>query len=377
MPRLIDVRHALAFLLSALAISACSGSPAGIPTTGSPTTVAPSPPTQTTSKTKASAGITFTILLKPHGAVTTPSSVARASVSRVKPQFISMSGNGAFDVFVDGTQVLDASFAPPTDSNGNPIPGPGPSSSVALANGGSLAYTSTVTSTAITVNATVTMLAGSHTLGVVQTNGPCAPDPYGRELCIANTNGYVLSEGQASFTLVGGQTITVPLYMRGVMESAFLCDAACDGGAGTPDASGLYHITAYASDEAGDAIYQQTDSSDNLVPFDNGSYSIVETDGQGIVTLGGLAASYNVPGNAGGQYGQAFTVACNKAGMATIAMELVATDPSQGDVTGFTYTSANYPAAGSVLSTIGADEYEGNTLGVNCSTSGSANVVIQ
>jgi hypothetical protein len=286
-----------------------------------------------------------------------------------------MSGNGTFDVFVDGAQVLNASFAPPLDSSGNPIPGPGPSSNVKLANGGSLTYTSTVSSTAVTVNATLTMLVGTHTLGVVQTNGPCAPDPYGRELCIANTDGYVLSEGQASFTLVGGQAVTVPLYLRGVMESAFLCDAACDGGAGTPDASGLYHITAYASDEAGDAIYQQTDSSGNLVPFDNGSYEIVETDGGGIVTLGGLAASYNTPGTAGGQYGQAFTVACNKVGIATIAMELLSADPSQGDVTGFSYTPQNYPAAGSTLSTVGADEYEGNTLTVNCS--GSANVVIQ
>jgi hypothetical protein len=333
------------------------------------------PPTQPTSQSKASAGITFSIPLKPHGAAATPSSVARASVSRVKPQFISMSGNGTFDVFVDGAQVLNASFAPPLDSSGNPIPGPGPSSNVKLANGGSFTYTSTVSSTAVTVNATLTMLVGTHTLGVVQTNGPCAPDPYGRELCIANTDGYVLSEGQASFTLVGGQAVTVPLYLRGVMESAFLCDAACDGGAGTPDASGLYHITAYASDEAGDAIYQQTDSNGNLVPFDNGSYQIVETDDGGIVTLGGLAASYNTPGTAGGQYGQAFTVACNKVGTATIAMELLSTDPSQGDVSGFSYTSQNYPDAGSTLSTVGADEYEGNTLTVNCS--GTANVVIQ
>jgi hypothetical protein len=375
MPKIyIDSKRALAFLLSGLAISACSGSPAGIPSSGSPTAVAPSPP-QTTAQSKASAGITFIIPLKSLESALTPSSVARASVSSAKPQFVSVSGNGTFDVLLDGTSVLNASFAPPVDSSGNPIPGPGPSSNVTLANGGSLTYTSTVSSTAITVNATVTTLAGSHTLGVVQTNGACAPDPYGRELCIANNSGYVLSEGQASFTLVGGQAVTVPLYMRGVMESAFLCDAACDGGAGTPDANGLYHIIAYASDEAGDAIYRQTDSSGNVVPFDNGSYRLVETDGQGIVAIGGPAAIYNTPGSAGGQYGQAFTLACNKVGTATVAMQLLSTDPSQGDVTGFSYTSQNYPAAGSILSTVGADEYEGNTLTVNCG--GTANVVIQ
>ena len=306
-----------------------------------------------------------------------PLAIARQS-SKLSPKFVSPYGNGGITMIIDGTTVMnDVVLFSSFDSNGNPPAGPWPSGSTQLPTFGSFTYTSMVTIDAnlnawVQVNGTLSTHPGSHTLAVVQTNGPCIPDQYNRELCIPNTNGYVLAEAQTTVNISLG-TGNIVLYPRGVMQSAYLCDAACDGQAGTPDAQNVFHLTAYVSDEAGAAIYQQTDAGGNIVPFDNGSYQIVETDNNGIVQLGGNTGPFSAPGNQDlyGIYGEKFTIQCLKIGSTVVAAELLPSDPSTGSVTGFTYTSQNYPQpqVNPILGSVGADEYFGNKLSVNCSAS--------
>ncbi len=137
----------------------------------------------------------------------------------------------------------------------------------------------------------------------------------------------------------------------------------------------FYSLTAYAADESGNTIYQQTDPGNNnrVVPFDNGPYAIVETDGNNIVSLGGHLGPYSAPGNddPNGPYAEAFTVKCNSVGTATVVMHMLRSGTSTGSVNGYTYSAANYPQAGSILSVVGADEYFGNVLTLDCTASGS------
>jgi hypothetical protein len=335
-------------------------------------------PTSTPSVTKKADAVSSLSFKIPFalGANRAPSAQGRKS--SVKPQYISQYSNGGITILLDGQTLVDnASFVPPFDASGNPIAGPGPSGS------GTFSYTSTVSVSNgngyVTVNGNFTTIPGPHTLGVVQTDGPCVPDSYGREQCLATTNGYVLAEGQTTFTLDSGNNLPTSLTLKGVMQGAFLCDAACDGQVGPQDANGLYHLTAYVTDESGAVITQQSDGNGGFVPYDNGQYQIVETDNNGIVTLGGNTGPFTAPGsdNAHGPYGENFTIQCAKVGSTTVAAELVVPFVSTGSVTGYTYSSANYPQplTNPILSVTGADQYYGNVLNIDCTANGS--IVIQ
>ena len=351
-------------LVSTSFLAACGG--------GSGSVSSPVPTTATQSKATAISSITFAI---PLGTKISGAPSQSLSSRGKKPAFIDASTNGAFTVIFDATTLGAIPFQP----NGTVTEGEtGPSGSGTLPNGGSFAYAVTYTFTNsqgsgsgnqpyADVSLGYTTAPGTHTLGIVETNGPCEPDVYGRELCIPTTNGYVLTEGQTTLNLQPGKNNTTTLVLKGVMQSAYLCDAACDGQAGTYGPNG-YAITVFVADEAGDAIPFQTDTSGNPIPFDNGSYQIVEPDGQNIVTITQPATTYSIPGTADHSlYGENITIACNKSGMTTqVEAVLLASDPSSGSVTNFTYSANNYPAAGSVLSSVGADEYFGNVLNVNC-----------
>ncbi|MGZ3506041.1 MAG: hypothetical protein ACXWNJ_09270 [Vulcanimicrobiaceae bacterium] len=367
--------------ISALAIAglmltaACSG---GGGSSSSGASVIPNPPPVSPgTQSVAKSSVSFRVPFATHTAGRVPSSLGRKA--GVKPMYVSPYSNGGLTVIFDGQTVVNA-FAVPLDSNGNPIAGSGPSGNATLPNGGTFSYTSTITVNSsgngyVQLNANYTTIPGSHTIGVVQTDGPCVPDQYGRALCIPNTNGFVLAEGQTTFTLNSGANAPNTLFLRGVIQSAYLCDAACDGQAGTPDANGVYHLTAYAADESGQSIYQQADGSGNVVPFDNGPYMIAETDANNIVTLSGSLGPHNAPGsdNPHGPYGENFTIKCNSVGTTTVAMEFAPGAPSAGTVTGFNYTANNYPqpSLNPILSTVGADGYFGNTLALNCTATGS------
>ncbi len=157
------------------------------------------------------------------------------------------------------------------------------------------------------------------------------------------------------------------------MESAYICiEGGSCGGLGTPNADGSYSMTVMVSDENGTAIPQQLEADGTtVVPLDNGSFQVVETDSNNIVTIT-PASSFSTPGtDRHALYGHNINIKCQNVGSTTIAAKLLPTDNSAGTVSGFTYTTSNYPQAGSILSTVGSDEYYGNSLAVNCSSTGS------
>jgi hypothetical protein len=369
---------------SAQPTPAPSIAPTSVPTQSPPpvTTSSSPAPTPSTSPAPTPTNASGTVVISiPIGrtALGPPSSALRTAAS-AKPAFLDANSNGGITAIFDGQTIAnDVAFAP----NGNVTQGEtGPSGSGTLPNGGSFAYTTVYTFTNsqgsgsgnqpyADMTLTYTTVPGSHTLGVVQTDGPCADGGP----CLSNTNGYVLSEGQQTFSLQpGANTTPTSLVLRGVLQSAYLCDAACDGGPGVYS-NGAYDITVFVADESGTAVPYQVDASGNPVPFDNGSYQIVETDGSKIVTITQPASSYSTPGQAlHSLYGEDITISCNQVGTTTVAAELVPGGPSSGSVAGFTYTAQNYPVAGSVLGSVGADQYFGNTLAVNCTSTGGLTV---
>jgi hypothetical protein len=355
-------------LVSACFLTACGG---GSSVSSPVPTTATAPTTANQNKATANSSITFAI---PLGIKFSGAPSQSLSSRPAQPQFIDASTNGAFTIVFDSSTMLNAI---PFQPNGTVTEGEaGPSGSGTLPNGGSFNYSVTYTFTNsqgsgsgnqpyADVSFAYTTTPGSHALGVVETDGPC--DQGGP--CISNTNGYVLTNGQATLNLQPGTNNASTLVLKGVMESAYLCDAACDGGAGTYGANG-YSITVFVADEAGDAIPYQTDASGNPVPFDNGSYQIIEADSNNIVTITQPGTIYSTPGTADHSlYGENISIACNKVGTTQVEAVLLASDPSSGSVANFTYNANNYPAAGSVLGSVGANEYFGNVLSVNCTAS--------
>jgi hypothetical protein len=296
------------------------------------------------------------------------------------------SANGDFQIYLDAQKVLAANFTPQWNSDGTPVTGPGPSApETTTPDGGSISYTSDITATAVNVTVNLKTVSGMpHTFGVVQLNGACMPDEYGRRSCLgdpSNTNGqpginngYVLAEGQTSFTLnAGANNSPINLTLQGVIESAYLCDAACDGQAGQPDQNGVYHITAYPTDENGNAVT-------GTLPYANGKWDIVELDNQNRVTIKpdnpGPYSAPNPTQLASGNWwdAQKFTFTCNSTGDTAIAARLLQSNPSKGLVTGFSYTVQNYPQPGDVISSVGAATYFGNTLALHCEAYGSVGI---
>lgn len=332
-------------------------------------------------KATAKSTLTFKIPLTLPG-IRVPS--ATRHTAAVSPKFIDGDSNGAISVYFDGQAVIDNLSFDTSDST--PVPGPGPSGSANMPDGGTFTYTSTIAygpngsnQVYAIVNASYNSVQGVHKIGVVQTDGPCV---WGGP-CIAGTQGFVLAEGQSTVTLQPGTNPAINMYLHGVLQSAYICDAGCDGGVGSMDANGAYDLTVTVADEAATAIpYEVEADGTTVVPFDNGSYQIVETDANNIVKIGQASTSYSTPGTADstGLYGENITVTCQNAGSTTIAAELTGTNtPLNGGVDGFTYnygtaSGDNYPAAGSLLASAGADQFFGNSMSLTCAANGTITI---
>jgi hypothetical protein len=300
---------------------------------------------------------TFTPVAPGHAAtsisVRIPGGASRPSNSAARsPQFISP-GTDKLSFFIDGTAAftnvqVDSAPQPYTSADGNT------KATFGCVPGGADA----------TCTLTVDTLPGNHTFGVVIKGGSPA---------------IILSEGQGTFALLPGNNAPATLPLLGVMGSGYImCDTdahvaannGCQGSFNTTTA--LYTLTAVAADYEGMAIPYQTFNA-NPVAFDNGSYSVVETDASAggahpVVTLTNNGPFSN-PGNAlsaepsGGffvpgtfSYGQHFNVKCNVLGTATLGLA----DSQQGPttpVTGQSYTyfppnpesSSNYPGGPQTL----------------------------
>ncbi len=306
-------------------------------------------------------------------------------------------------LLVDGAYALGTATTPFQIPNFgvDATPPPNASGSFTLSNGQSGTYAFTLATGAnlgyyvATLN--LTLIPGPHTIGVVLQDTP------------ANNN-FVLSEGQIAVNLVPGSN-TATLSLNGVLDSAYLCDATCDGNIGTQLADGSWDVVVFVSDESGYAINYQTG-----VPFANKSnYSLEEVNSavrigpaspstNGIVEINecstpGCTAPLAASGTTGpnlvgpfftpGQY-QTFNqgvgsgtpyiaginanIKCVKPGTTYVAAVLNTSSPSAGAVNGFDYTSLNYPTPGEILAEVPASINFGNVLTVNCSANLSLTV---
>lgn len=340
-------------------------------------------PTQSPTAVDASGTVSMTVPLKSVSSVNTS---AVSSDGTKKPTFIDGNSNGSLQVFFDGLKVLEYS------TNGVEE-GAGPSGNITLSDGGSFNYTSTITlirnQPVATITGSYTTTAGNHTIGAVQVNGACDP---GVQFCLAGNQGYVLAQGQAKVTLQAGKNKDATLYMRGVMQSVYICDDDCDGHEGKIDKTdGLYHLYVVVADENGTAIPYQTDAAGKAVTFDNGAYQLVEVPPAGqdallsIMDTTGADISgtwFQTPGqfrvdpDGDGSYGIGVNLKCNKVGDTKLIARLGAGGgtPVQ-QVTGFTTTpGVNYPTANMELGSVGANQSFGNQLTVHCSATGNVTI---
>ena len=290
-----------------------------------------------------------------------------------RPMFVDGSSNGAVNLYFDGTHMLDFSQTTGT-------PGPGPSGSGNLSNGGSYTWSSVISDVGNQAVATVTVnyntIPGPHTIGAVQTNGAC---PVGGDPCMSNSPGYVLAEGQTTQVLQPGNNNATALYLRGVVESMYICDPGCQGQNLVVDSNGDYDLYVVAADENGTAITYQTftDSTGNtqVVPFDNGTFSLHDT--AGILSID-KPGPFSTPGtdHANGGYGVDIKVHCTKTGTTTLYAQLDGNGGTPSNpVTGFSVTpGTNYPTANQIVGSVGADEYYGNQLPLNCNAGGSITI---
>ncbi|HEY9084725.1 MAG TPA: hypothetical protein VIN40_02090 [Candidatus Tyrphobacter sp.] len=351
----------------------------------------------------AQGNITFRIPAVAGHAVAPSSGAHSRGAQSVRPQYVSAE-TSAMTLTVDGTVAVNDVAIPNLGTEATPPPNASGSCGT-LPNGQSCTYSFVLGTNQdqgyYVGTITVTLIPGPHTIGIVLQDTP------------ANNN-FVLSEGQATYTLVPGANAPATLFLEGVMDSAFLCDAACDGNIGAPGGQlgdGSYNIVAYACDEGGWCIPYQTNV--NPVPFDNGgSYSLTECDtvsgktctgNTGIVKLetcdsgGSTPVAYGANGGQGlgppaactpaagsgpfnipGQYrytnqgtsvnylmGMVTNIKCLTPGSTNVAM--VYNGLSSGGVTGFPYNSSNYPTTGQIISSVPAYPSFGNVIAVNCS----------
>lgn len=295
--------------------------------------------------------------------------------------FIDGNSNGNLLLYFDGVQV--ATITPGEIANGEKE----------LADGGKFIYTSTVTTVnnqpVATITGNYTAVPGTHTFGAVQTNGPCAEDA--GPACLTNNEGFVLAQGETTMLLQPGANPAATLYMRGVMQSAYVCDEGCAGQNLQVDGEGFYHLYVVVADENGTAIVQQKDASGNVIPFDNGAYSIVEQPDQpgnlltilrkssresiADVPLTAPDGDRNFPPN--GSYGVEILVKCENTGTTTLMARLGDEGgESIAPIQGFTaQPGVNYPTANAVLGSVGVDYNFGNQLKLNCVAGGALTVL--
>jgi hypothetical protein len=226
--------------------------------------------------------------------------------------------------------------------------------------GGPYSYTSADGNTKLTLNntastgyftfaATIDTLPGSHTFGVV---------------LISGTPAYVLSEGQISYgAMQPGVNAPQSLTLSGTIGSGYIeCDTAANNALNNGcansfnTATGLYKLTAVAGDFDGFPIVGQ-----GTTPFDNGSFSVVETTTPSHILTLTNNGPFTTPGtqllgpsgswytNGSFAYGQPFNAKCNSLGTATLALVLNNSGTPTSPVTGQTYsTGTNYPVPGTL-----------------------------
>jgi hypothetical protein len=313
----------------ALALAACSGGGGGGSTT--PLPVATATPATPNSSSMALETISFSIPASSSG-VSKPASAVRqkTSLSFRKPLYVSPD-TAAFTLSVDGNLVFNGVSATTPASRGTTnIPNETGTASYSVSNTTNTAPQGTNgTGSYYTISMNVNAQPGTHTIGVVMTAA----------------DGFVLSERQKTLNLTAGINAPSTYYLHGVVDSAFWCDAACDGGTGQESSAGVYTLDVFATDHEGDAIAYQQNSGD-IAAFDNGPVTAVETDNNNIVTIGNGGPFAN-PGNAftvdyqeGGQAvqeGWPITLQCQNVGSTTVALEVG--PQAAGPVSGFNYSA--------------------------------------
>jgi hypothetical protein len=189
---------------------------------------------------------------------------------------------------------------------------------------------------------TVSTTAGAHRFDVVT-----YPVPQGEALGSVRRapadigtapgvfNGVILSEGELAVTLVSGNNPDQVITPLGVADAATFGGAPAEDVSGADDAAvgviGTPTTLSYEIDDAsGKQIVQPGD-------YDNGPVTIVESDGNGIVTMTTISQS-SPPASAGPQ---TFSVTCAKTGTATITAT-AKTKPNTTYASGLTYSPTNY-----------------------------------
>lgn len=393
----------------ALSLTACGGGGGG---TGTGQQV-PTAPATTSPTSKATASVKVSFVVPVATGHTNPSSTARSTkslstkgLSSRKPQYISPDTAGFF-FFMDGQAIFGtvtsnsspntaASLTPNTYNSTATIPG-----------GGSASYTVTQqTATAPTPNpgqgCTVYTCSNPYTYDTITASLNVLPGLHKFGVALTAADGFVLSEDQESQTLNGGANTPATFYLKGVVDSAFWCDAACDGGTGAANSDGSYTLAVFGTDHEGDAIPYQTVAS---VPItvDNGPLALVETDSNGIVTMTSTPSgpltnpgnantvTYTEAGQASIQSGWTVNVKCVKVGTTTVALQVGSS--TTGGVTGFNYsadidsskdtvngaapyynpfttpTTRVYTDASQDVGTVPVQQDFGNELNVNCDAS--------
>jgi hypothetical protein len=204
-------------------------------------------------------------------------------------------------------------------------------------------------------------LPGSHTIGLE---------------ILGHNPPVILSEAQA--TLAPGTNTPATMTLLGALSTSYVecasgpvdatnCQSSFTATPANGPGTGYYTLTAIGSDFEGFPIALQGTST-APIGFDNGSFSVMETDGNGILSLGASGPYSNsgsaLTGPSGGfyvatqaTYGRPFTASCIKTGTATVGLVTTATDPTV-PLSGETYTifdpannfatSGNYPGAGTL-----------------------------
>ncbi|RZT36648.1 hypothetical protein [Cupriavidus agavae] len=365
MKKIIPVSLSLS-VLSALLLAACGGGGG-------------EGPTQSVAEANASGTVTMTIPLKSVDRTRTPAA-ADAGTTK-KPTFIDGDSNGLLKVFFDGQEVF--SFR----TTGEPAVTGGPSGTATMDNGGTFNYSTTISlvnnQPVAKVVGTYKTTPGNHTIGAVQVNGPCTVAH-----CIADNEGYVLSQGQATVRLQPGDNGAATMYMRGVMQSVYICNDNCNGQTGPIQSDGLYHLYVVVADENGTAIPYQESSPGHPVPYDNGAYQIVEvptntpklleiTDPEGDritentwFSSPGLFRKFGTEG-----YGIGVRLRCVGVGTTRLIARLGAQGGTPVVKVDKAMEARHYPTANMELGPVGANQQFGNQLTVNCEASGAVTVL--
>jgi hypothetical protein len=368
-------------LLALVSLSACGGGGAS-----GPQTVPSGGSNSVTSVTTAVASVSFKVPKADPGTNIGTSAVTTSSASR-KPQYLSP-GTDKFSFMLDKKEVVAdqevVNFNNAGPSGNGTFTDPVTGSTVQISYDGSHP-------TYYAVNAVITTTPGQHEFGVVIKSG---------------TPAYVLSEGQGNYTLAPTFSGQSPqslgaLVLNGAVGTGYIeCDTwaqntdttnpagSCSNGANF--AGGTYYFTAVAADYDGFPIVNQGSTA-----FDNGSYSVVETDGKNVVAIGSNGP-FSLPGSwltgpssgwvAGStfQYGNRFTATCNTIGTATLGLQF---SPNVGGhpavaIDGYNYNSAYAPPSqldGSILplggkTTVVAPRLPQYNVTVNCNASGNLSI---